>query len=50
MSASLGELGVGGGLQHHGEGRAQRFAGRLGEGRGELKVAVGMGEVEVETL
>lgn len=49
VSTSLGELRVGGGLQHRGGGPAQRFAGRLGEGRGELKVAVGMGEVEVET-
>ncbi|WP_456415126.1 SHOCT-like domain-containing protein [Oceanithermus profundus] len=48
-STSLGELRVRGGLQHRGEGRAQHFEGALGSGQGRLEIAVGMGEVEVET-
>ena len=49
VSVSLGRLGVSGSLNHRGEGPGQRFEGVLGAGRGELRVSVGMGKVEVTT-
>ncbi|WP_457630160.1 SHOCT-like domain-containing protein [Oceanithermus sp.] len=44
----MGEISVTGSLQYAGEKAAARYEGVVGEGRGLLKISVGMGTVEVE--
>ncbi len=48
LNTGLGEVAVSGRLQHDGKGPSVGYSGVVGEGRGELKVSVGMGEVEVK--
>ena len=48
VNASLGEVKVSGRLQHEGKGPSVSYSGTVGEGRGELKVSAGMGDVEVK--
>ena len=49
LEVALGEMAVTGTEKHASEGRGGKYSGTLGEGRGYLKVSVGMGEVEVKT-
>ncbi|HGY09277.1 MAG TPA: hypothetical protein ENK37_04380 [Oceanithermus profundus] len=47
VNTGLGEAKASGRLQYEGKGPSVSYDGSVGEGRGELKVSVGMGDVEV---
>jgi len=50
LKTGMGEISVTGSLQYSSPKPAAKFEGVVGEGRGLLKVSVGMGNVEVEVL
>lgn len=50
LKTGMGEILVTGAVQHASKKPSARYEGSVGEGRGMLKVSVGMGSVEVEVL